>query len=352
MSMTPDVAKRVIEGALLCANRPLAINDIRQLFDEDAAVEPDAVKALLDELSQDWQGRSVELVSLASGWRFQCAPDVAGHVLKLQPERMPRYSRAVMETLAIIAYHQPVTRGDIEEIRGVGVSAHIIKTLEDRGWIDQVGVKEVAGRPALFATTRQFLDDLNLRSLKDLPALDDGAASPGLLALAAEAVPPPVASVAIGDDAAAAPVAPVAGGEQELTTDRAVATVAEVVAEGESSPDGEAEIATEAEAAGSEAVGLEEVGAETAVAEAEKAAEAGPAASVTDVESGDRSPVEDDASALVEADRPAQARSPADEARGAADDAAPGAADHADEPEQADGGARTDASVALEDDGR
>ena len=197
--MTPDVAKRVIEGALLCANRPLAINDIRQLFDEEAEVSPDTVKSLLDELCLDWQGRSVELVSLASGWRFQCASDVASHVLKLQPERVPRYSRAVMETLAIIAYQQPVTRGDIEEIRGVGVSAHIIKTLEDRGWIDQVGVKEVAGRPALFATTRQFLDDLNLRTLKDLPPLDDAAVAPDLLAFANQSLPPPEVAVAIGD---------------------------------------------------------------------------------------------------------------------------------------------------------
>ena len=197
--MTPDVAKRVIEGALLCANRPLAINDIRQLFDEEAEVSPDTVKSLLDELCLDWQGRSVELVSLASGWRFQCASDVASHVLKLQPERVPRYSRAVMETLAIIAYQQPVTRGDIKEIRGVGVSAHIIKTLEDRGWIDQVGVKEVAGRPALFATTRQFLDDLNLRTLKDLPPLDDAAVAPDLLAFANQSLPPPEVAVAIGD---------------------------------------------------------------------------------------------------------------------------------------------------------
>ncbi len=199
--MTPDVAKRVIEGALLCANRPLTVADLRQLFDEEAALSVDTVKALLEELRHDWQGRSVELMSLASGWRFQCAADVARHVLRLQPERMPRYSRAVMETLAIIAYHQPVTRGDIEEIRGVGVSAQIIKTLEDRGWIDQVGVKEVPGRPALFATTRQFLDDLNLRSLKELPALDVGDGSPGLLDLASQAIPPVESSVSMPGEA-------------------------------------------------------------------------------------------------------------------------------------------------------
>ncbi|MET0508092.1 MAG: SMC-Scp complex subunit ScpB, partial [Burkholderiaceae bacterium] len=188
--MTPEVAKRVIEGALLCATRPLPVADLRQLFDEENQISADTVRGLLEELRRDWHGRSVELVSLASGWRFQCAADVARHVLRLQPERMPRYSRAVMETLAIIAYHQPVTRGDIEEIRGVGVSAQIIKTLEDRGWIDQVGVKEVPGRPALFATTRQFLDDLNLRSLKELPPLDVGDGSPGLLDLATQALPP------------------------------------------------------------------------------------------------------------------------------------------------------------------
>ena len=201
-SMTPDVAKRVIEGALLCANRPLAINDIRQLFDEETEVSGDTVQALLDELRQDWHGRSVELVSLASGWRFQCASDVARHVLRLQPERAPRYSRAVMETLAIIAYHQPVTRGDIEEIRGVGVSAHIIKSLEDRGWIDQVGVKEVPGRPALFATTRQFLDDLNLRSLKELPQLDDGLPNQDLIALTGQAMPAIESAVVLGEAAA------------------------------------------------------------------------------------------------------------------------------------------------------
>jgi segregation and condensation protein B len=200
--MTPEVAKRVIEGALLCATRPLPVADLRQLFDEENQISADTVRGLLEELRRDWHGRSVELVSLASGWRFQCAADVARHVLRLQPERMPRYSRAVMETLAIIAYHQPVTRGDIEEIRGVGVSAQIIKTLEDRGWIDQVGVKEVPGRPALFATTRQFLDDLNLRSLKELPPLDVGDGSPGLLDLATQALPPVESSVAVANEPA------------------------------------------------------------------------------------------------------------------------------------------------------
>ncbi len=172
--MKTEEVSRIIEGALLCANKPLTVADIRLLFDDDADLTADTIRTLLEALRVQWQGRPVELVPLASGWRFQSAPDVARFVVRLQPEKAPRYSRAVMETLAIIAYRQPVTRGDIEEIRGVSVSSQIVKTLEDRGWIDQVGVKDVPGRPALFGTTRQFLDDLGMRSLKDLPALEVG----------------------------------------------------------------------------------------------------------------------------------------------------------------------------------
>ena len=174
---TSDV-KRVLEGALLCASKPLTVSELRQVFSDDVAVSPDTVRALLETLREEWKGRSVELSTLASGWRFQSAPDVARFVMRLYPEKTPRYSRAVMETLAIIAYRQPVTRGDIEEIRGVTVSSQIIRTLEERGWIDQVGVKDVPGRPALFATTKQFLDDVGLRSLTELPTLEDGE-SPG-----------------------------------------------------------------------------------------------------------------------------------------------------------------------------
>jgi segregation and condensation protein B len=168
---TADV-KRVLEGALLCAGKPLTVSELRQVFTDDVEISADTVRALLETLREEWKGRSVQLAALASGWRFQSAPDVARFVMRLYPERTPRYSRAVMETLAIIAYRQPVTRGDIEEIRGVTVSSQIIKTLEERGWIDQVGVKDVPGRPALFATTRQFLDDVGLRSVGELPALD------------------------------------------------------------------------------------------------------------------------------------------------------------------------------------
>ena len=169
--MNTAEVKRVIEGALLCANKPLSVSDLRQLFAGEAEIGPDTVRDVLESLCNDWLDRSLHLVALASGWRFQSAPDIARFVTRLNPEKPPRYSRAVLETLAIIAYRQPVTRGDIEEIRGVTVSSHIIKTLEDRGWIDQIGVKDVVGRPALFGTTRQFLDDLNLKSLTVLEAL-------------------------------------------------------------------------------------------------------------------------------------------------------------------------------------
>jgi segregation and condensation protein B len=177
---TADV-KRIIEAALLCAQQPMPVAELRRLFADEVEVGPDTVRALLDELRGDWHGRGVELVPLASGWRFQTAPDIARFVARLHPERPPRYSRAVLETLAIIAYRQPVTRGDIEEIRGVAVSAQIVKTLEDRGWIEVIGHKDVVGRPALFATTRQFLDDLGLRTLQELPSLEsDGAAAQAL----------------------------------------------------------------------------------------------------------------------------------------------------------------------------
>ncbi|MFN2644246.1 MAG: SMC-Scp complex subunit ScpB [Burkholderiales bacterium] len=144
---------------------------MKRLFDGDLG--PDTLRNLLAELAEEWQGRSVELVNVASGWRFQTTADFHPYIERLNPEKPPRYSRAVMETLAIIAYRQPVTRGDIEEIRGVTVSSQIIQTLEGRGWIDTVGHRETPGRPALYATTRKFLDDLGLRSLEELPPLEE-----------------------------------------------------------------------------------------------------------------------------------------------------------------------------------
>ena len=163
--------KKVLETALLTTSEPLTITDLKRLFDDDLASE--TVRKLLDELRADWEGRGIELVSVASGWRFRARPESQAFLDRLNPQKPPKYSRAVLETLAIIAYRQPVTRGDIEEIRGVTVSSNILKSLETRGWIDVVGHREVPGRPALYATTKSFLDDLNLRSLEELPPLDD-----------------------------------------------------------------------------------------------------------------------------------------------------------------------------------
>ena len=168
--MNTDEAKRVLETALICAQQPLPLRDLRSLFDEQ--VGNDTLRTLLDELMHDWSGRGVELVAVATGWRFQSRPEMRQFLDRLHPEKPPRYSRAAMETLAIIAYRQPVTRGDIEDIRGVTVSSQIVKQLEDRGWIEAIGYREAPGRPALYATTRQFLDDLGLATLDQLPMLD------------------------------------------------------------------------------------------------------------------------------------------------------------------------------------
>lgn len=169
--LTLRQAKRVLETALLAAPSPMQVADLRRLFEYDPG--PDLVRKLLDELRDEWSDRGVELAFLASGWRFQTRPEFQQYIDRLKIERAPKYSRAVMETLAIIAYRQPVTRGDIEDIRGVAVSPNVIKTLESRGWIDAVGHRDAPGRPALYATTRKFLDDLRLRSLSELPPLNE-----------------------------------------------------------------------------------------------------------------------------------------------------------------------------------
>jgi segregation and condensation protein B len=173
MPTKPDFAnaKLILETALLASTEALSLHQLKKLFDVDLSSE--VLRKMLEELRRDWSGRGVELVNVASGWRFQVRPEFQPYLERISPEKPPRYSRAVMETLAIIAYRQPVTRGDIEEIRGVTVSTQVIKTLEARAWIDVVGHKEVPGRPALFATTKQFLDDLNLRSLQELPTLTE-----------------------------------------------------------------------------------------------------------------------------------------------------------------------------------
>jgi len=163
--------KKLLEAALLVSQEPLPLSELKKLFDEE--LSSDALRRVLDDLRNEWQGRGIELTHVASGWRFRARPEYQPFIDRLNPQKPPRYSRAVLETLAIVAYRQPCTRGDIEEIRGVVVSANIIKSLEARGWIEVVGHKEVPGRPELFATTRAFLDDLNLSSLEELPPLDD-----------------------------------------------------------------------------------------------------------------------------------------------------------------------------------
>lgn len=167
----PVQVKRVLEAALLSSAEPLPVADLRKMFDED--VGPDVIRRMLEELRTEWAEKGAELVNVASGWRFQVRPDYQKFLDRLNPQKPPKYSRAVLETLAIIAYRQPVTRGDIEEIRGVTVSSGILKALEARGWIDEIGHREVPGRPVLYSTTRMFLDDLNLHSLDELPPLED-----------------------------------------------------------------------------------------------------------------------------------------------------------------------------------
>ncbi|HYD60697.1 MAG TPA: SMC-Scp complex subunit ScpB [Noviherbaspirillum sp.] len=170
-------AKKVLETALLCAHEPLSINDMKKLYAEndeaDEQVGADTIKSMLEELRSDWADKGIEIVSLSTGWRFQSKPEMKKYLERLNPEKPPKYTRATLETLAIIAYRQPVTRGDIEEIRGVTVNSQTIKMLEDRGWIEAIGHRDVPGRPALFATTKQFLDDLGLTSLEQLPPLQD-----------------------------------------------------------------------------------------------------------------------------------------------------------------------------------
>ena len=177
--MNPVDAKRILETALVCAPQPVSVRVLRMLFND--MLGADSIKALLQELQQDWMQKGVELVCVASGWRFQSRPEMREYLDRLHPEKPPRYTRATLETLAIIAYRQPVTRGDIEDIRGVTVNSLIIKQLEDRGWVEVIGHRETVGGPALFATTRQFLDDLGLQSLNQLPMLEDTRAQAGAL---------------------------------------------------------------------------------------------------------------------------------------------------------------------------
>jgi segregation and condensation protein B len=183
--MNTTDAKRVLETALICSQQPLPVRELRVLFDDELGA--DTIKGLLADLQNDWNQRGVELVQVASGWRFQSRPQMREYLDRLHPEKPPKYTRAVLETLAIIAYRQPVTRGDMEDIRGVTINALILKQLEDRGWVEVIGHRETPGRPALFATTRQFLDDLGLESLDQLPVLDSSGQQANLLASLAAA---------------------------------------------------------------------------------------------------------------------------------------------------------------------
>ena len=172
-------AKRILETALICSSQPLPVRDLRVLFDDELGV--DTIKVLLLELQEDWAQRGLELVSVGSGWRFQSRPEMRDHLDRLHPEKPPRYTRAALETLAIIAYRQPVTRGDMEDIRGVTINSLILKQLEDRNWVEVIGHRETVGRPALYATTRQFLDDLGLASLDQLPVIETPAQQAALV---------------------------------------------------------------------------------------------------------------------------------------------------------------------------
>jgi len=207
--MNTTDARRVLETALICAKQPLGLRELGVLFDGELA--PDTVKQLLADLALEWTPRGVELVAVASGWRFQSRPALRPYLDRLHPEKPPRYTRATLETLAIIAYRQPVTRGDMEDIRGVTINSLLLKQLEERGWVEVIGHRETVGRPALFATTRQFLDDLGLGSLDRLPPLDDNdiqesaldrldfeALSVSLSTLPAEAAPEAVAGPTTG----------------------------------------------------------------------------------------------------------------------------------------------------------
>jgi segregation and condensation protein B len=221
-TMNTTDAKRVLETALICSQQPLPVRELRVLFNDELAA--DTIKALLGDLQNDWAQRGVELVHVASGWRFQSRPQMREYLDRLHPEKPPRYTRAVLETLAIIAYRQPVTRGDMEDIRGVTINALILKQLEDRGWVEVIGHRETVGRPALFATTRQFLDDLGLESLDQLPVLEGPAQQSQLLATFSAAADESQPDLAIaGTDEAPAPVQPTPEGAAD-TAPEAVET--------------------------------------------------------------------------------------------------------------------------------
>ena len=191
-------ARRVLETALICTQQPLTVRELRVLFGDELGA--DTIRELLGELQNEWAQRGAELVCVATGWRFQSRPEMREYLDRLHPEKPPKYSRAVMETLAIIAYRQPVTRGDMEDIRGVTINTQILKQLEDRGWVEVIGHREAVGRPALYATTRQFLDDLGLASLDQLPELQSPSQQADVFGALAQAVAQPALAMVAGQE--------------------------------------------------------------------------------------------------------------------------------------------------------
>ena len=229
-------AKRILETALICSTQPLPVRELRVLFDDELGA--DTIKSLLIELQEDWTQRGLELVSVGSGWRFQSRPEMRDHLDRLHPEKPPRYTRAALETLAIIAYRQPVTRGDMEDIRGVTINSQILKQLEDRNWVEVIGHRETVGRPALYATTRQFLDDLGLASLDQLPVIESPAQQNALLDAMAEAVSPDQPALPMDEPAAAEPeIAPESDPAVEPASDPVVATDTPIEPTGLDDPD-------------------------------------------------------------------------------------------------------------------
>ncbi len=198
--MNTSDAKRVLETALICSHQPLTLREMRTLFNDELGA--DTVKSLLQDLQDEWTPRGVELVTVASGWRFQSRPEMREYLERLHPEKPPKYTRAALETLAIIAYRQPVTRGDMEDIRGVTINSLILKQLEDRGWVEVIGHREAPGRPGLYATTRQFLDDLGLASLDQLPELESPSHQAQLMAQLAGDEPPAQGDLALAGEGA------------------------------------------------------------------------------------------------------------------------------------------------------
>ncbi|MDN4587675.1 SMC-Scp complex subunit ScpB [Xenophilus aerolatus] len=233
-------AKRILETALICSAQPLPLRELRVLFNDE--IGADTIKSLLHEMQDDWSQRGLELVNVATGWRFQSRPEMRDHLDRLHPEKPPRYTRAALETLAIIAYRQPVTRGDMEDIRGVTINSMILKQLEDRGWVEVIGHRETVGRPALYATTRQFLDDLGLASLDQLPMIEAPQHAQAMAEALSRGVDADQPGLPIGE-----PDATETGGEGADPT-----TPAQADAAAESTPPHEAPLATAADPEGDE----------------------------------------------------------------------------------------------------